>query len=138
MFVGLIGYLYVSGSTGVQGAGFPNTINAGSTGLNGFKAFYDETYNYSGNAYGYFNSSSSPSNQLTLSNMVGIQLDAKTYISLFLGTKRVNQSLTSTVYIPDTSAKLNAMPTALTKAQRNKFLVDSSALYKYVSIKEKQ
>ena len=130
----------LSGAGGVilQPGDVPNTINAGSTGLSGFQAFYAEGYGYSAN-YNY----TAPhyarlENRLGLGNAVAIQLDAKTYVSLILANKITSQSAIGENHIPDTSGSLHATPTALTRAQRNKFLVDSRALFKYVSIKEKQ
>ena len=130
-------YVYVYGSTTGQGAFQGNTINVNSTGLSGFKAFYDESYGYNASYGRYNNSQSTLSNSLTLSNSVGVQLDAKTYVSLSLANKNASQNLTSTAHIPDTTTKLHATPTASTRALRNKFLVDSRALFKYVIIKEK-
>lgn len=129
-------YVYVYGSTTPQTPHQSNTINVTGTGLSGFKAFYDEGYSYTG-SYARFGSQSSLANQLTLSNSVGIQLDPKTYVSISLASKESSQSATSATHIPDTTTKLKATPTASTRTLRNKFLVDSRALFKYVVIKEK-
>jgi hypothetical protein len=68
---------------------------------------------------------------------VGIQLDPKTYVTLSLANKDTTQTVNSTAHTPDTATKLKATPTASTRALRNKFLVDSRALFKYVVIKQK-
>ncbi len=112
-----------------------NTIN-GSSCLNGFKTYFHENFNYNAN-YNRISSQSNLNNSLTLSSNVGIVLDGKTYVSLSIASKSTNQNLTSPTHTADTSTKLHATPTALTKSQRNKFIVDSRALYKYISIKEK-
>lgn len=129
-------YVYVYGSTTPQTPHQANTINVTGTGLSGFKAFYDESYGYNA-SYGRFSSRSTISNQLSLSNSVGIQLDAKTYVTLSLANKDTTQTVSSTAHTPDTTTKLKATPTASTRALRNKFLIDSRALFKYVVIKEK-
>lgn len=133
---------YFSGNVSVYGSTTPqfnfmqDTINASTTGLNGFKAFYDESYNY--NADYYFDGSDGRiSNYLNLANRVVIQLDKKTSVSLLLGEKSTRKNVSIIYSTPDTTTKLKAAPTALTKSQRNKFLLDSRALFKYVSIKEK-
>lgn len=129
-------FVYVSGSTTPQTPHHTNTINVTGTGLSGFKAFYDEGYGYNA-TYGRFSSRSTISNQLSLSNSVGIQLDAKTYVTLSLANKDTTQTVNSTAHTPDTTTKLKATPTASTRGLRNKFLIDSRALFKYVVIKEK-
>ncbi len=120
-----------------QPAHMTNTINVASSGLSGFKAFYAEGYGYSASYYRYPASHSAIDNRLGLSNVVGIQLDAKTYITVNLANKHREQSAYGEGHIADTSNSLHATPTALTRTQRNKFLVDSRALFKYVVIKEK-
>lgn len=130
------GHVSVYGSTTGQQPFMDNTINAGSTGLNGFKAFYDEGYNYNA-SYTRYSGQSSLNNNLLLTNNVGIQIDNKTFVALSLASKSTSQTVNTTAAAPDTTTKLKATPTAMTRSLRNKFLLDSRALFKYVSIKEK-
>lgn len=132
----LSSYVSVHGSTTGQDPFMDNTINAGSTGLSGFNAFYDEGYNYNA-SYNRYSNQSTLNNVLLLNNNVGIQLDSKTFVMLNLANKTTSQTVNTTSSASDTTTKLQASPTVLTKAQRDKFLVDSRALFKYVIIKEK-
>lgn len=130
-------YITVLGTYTGQQPLSSNTINVSTGGLNGFKAFYDENFNYTAAYTRYPGSNASLYNQLSISNTVGVQLDSKTYLLLNLGSKEVSQNLTSTTHIADTTTKLKALPTASTRSARNNFLFDSRELFKYVSIKLK-
>lgn len=114
-----------------------DTINSGAGGINGFKAYFDEGYNYNASYYKFSSSVANMSNQLTLSNGIGIQLDTNTYVQLSLANRHISSEPINTAPNPDTTLKLKAQPTARLQSQRNKFIADSRALFKYVSVKLK-
>ena len=130
------GFISVFGSYDAIQPFETNTINATTTGLSGFKAFYNEGMTYNA-AYNRFGGQTTISGQLGLTNSVSLQLDAKTYVMLNLGNKTAEKTVNTSQHVPDTTTLLPANPTVMTKAQRNKFITDSRLLYRYVSVKEK-
>ncbi len=119
-----------------QGGFLGDTINDGTGGLSGFKAFFDESMYYNASHYRY-GTKSNLSNSFNMSNGVGIQLDARTYVSISLASKANSQRLPSTPYNADTTVYLKTTPTVSSKAVRDQFIADNRALYRFVSVKQK-